>query len=108
MGAAERAKGNRAELAVVSWLRANGWHARTTRSANGTQGGADIDWDGPAVLEVKDHGRLDLSGWLKQAQAQADWRPAVVIHKKRGKGSPADWYVTMTGEDFLRLCEKTF
>jgi len=27
----------------------------------------------------------------------------VVIHKRRGVGSPDGWYVTMTGADLLRL-----
>ena len=106
MGAAERAKGNRAELAVVTFLRECGWNARSSRSAQGVQGGEDILWDGPAAIEVKDHARLDLAGWVDQARRQAGSRPAVVWHKRRGKGSPAGWYVTMTGEDFVRLCEK--
>jgi hypothetical protein len=60
-------------------------------------------WDGPASIEVKDVTRLELSGWLTQAQANAQGLPAVVWHKKRGKSSAENWYVTMSGADFLRL-----
>jgi hypothetical protein len=60
-------------------------------------------WDGPASIEVKDHAKLDLAGWLRQAQENADDYPAVVWHKKRGTANAEGWYVTMSGEDFLRL-----
>jgi hypothetical protein len=46
---------------------------------------------------------MDLSGWLRQAQANAGDRAAVVWHKKRGTADAEGWYVTMTGADFLRL-----
>ena len=108
MGATERRRGNKAEQDVAAFLRANGWQARTSRSENGTQGGEDILWDGPASIEVKDVARLELAAFVDQAQRQANGRPAVVWHKRRGKGSPGEWFVTMTGEDFVRLCERTF
>ena len=65
--------------------------------------GEDIVWRGPASIEVKDDAKMDLSGWLRQSQQQARGRPAIVWHKKRGKANAEDWYVTMTGADFLRL-----
>jgi hypothetical protein len=46
---------------------------------------------------------MDLSGWLRQAQAQAGDRPAVVWHKRRGHAEAEAWFVTMSGQDFLRL-----
>jgi hypothetical protein len=46
---------------------------------------------------------MDLSGWLRQAKSNAADRVAVVWHKKRGQAQAEGWYVTMTGEDFLRL-----
>jgi Holliday junction resolvase len=103
MGAAERAKGSRAERAVVTYLRDKGWYAETTRAKTGTRRGDDVVTDLPVSIEVKDHGRMDLSGWLRQAQENAEGKPAVVWHKKRGVGSPGGWYVTMSGEDFMRL-----
>ena len=103
-GKASRSKGSRAELAVVHALRRAGWRAETTRNAMaGKRLGEDIAWDGPASIEVKDVTKLDLSGWLRQAQDNAGGKAAVVWHKKRGTADAEGWYVTMTGQDFLRL-----
>jgi hypothetical protein len=103
-GAASRRKGSRAEVAVVHALRQAGWDADTSRNVlDGRRTGDDIVWTGPASIEVKDVTKLDLSGWLRQAQENSGGRPAVVWHKKRGTADPAGWYVTMTGADFLRL-----
>lgn len=105
MGAAERAKGSRAERAVVKFLRDNGWYAETTRAKTGTRRGDDVVTDAPLSIEVKDHKKMDLSGWLRQAQENAEGRVAVVWHKKRGSASPGSWYVTMTGNDLMRLID---
>jgi hypothetical protein len=105
MGRAERQKGSRAELAVVKYLKENGYEAQTTRAANGTRRGDDIIVDAPLSIEVKDHGRMDLSGWLRQAEENAGDRVPVVWHKKRGKSNPSEWYVTMSGESLMRLLD---
>ena len=103
-GSASRRKGSRAEVAVVHALRRAGWDADTSRNVlEGRRTGDDIVWDGPASIEVKDVTKLDLSGWLRQAQANAADRVGVVWHKKRGTAQAEGWYVTMTGADFLRL-----
>ena len=103
-GSASRRKGSRAEVAVVHALRRAGWDADTSRNVlEGRRTGDDIVWDGPASIEVKDVTKLDLSGWLRQAQENAGDRVGVVWHKKRGTAKAEGWYVTMTGEDFLRL-----
>ena len=103
-GSASRRKGSRAEVAVVHALRRAGWSADTSRNVlEGRRTGDDIVWNGPASIEVKDVARLDLAGWLNQAQKNAHGRAAVVWHKKRGKADAEGWYVTMTGADFLRL-----
>jgi len=102
-GSASRNKGKRAELAVAAWLRKNGWQAATTRATSGAQQGDDLVTDTGLSWEVKDHARLELAAWIDQATGNADGKPAVVIHKRRGVGSPDGWYVTMTGADLLRL-----
>ena len=103
-GAASRRKGSRAEVAVVHALRRAGWTADTSRNVlEGRRTGDDVVWDGPASIEVKDHAKMDLAGWLRQAQENAGDRAAVVWHKKRGTADAEGWYVTMSGEDFLRL-----
>ena len=102
-GRSSRNKGKRAELAVATWLRANGWQAATTRATSGAQRGDDLVTNTGLSWEVKDHGRLELAAWIDQACANCNGQPAVVIHKRRGVGSPDGWYVTMTGADLLRL-----
>jgi hypothetical protein len=103
-GESSRRKGSRAEVAVVHALRRAGWDADTSRNVlEGRRTGDDIVWDGPASIEVKDHAKMDLAGWLRQAQDNAGDDPAVVWHKKRGRANAEGWYVTMSGEDFLRL-----
>lgn len=105
MGAAERRRGARAELAVVHALRRAGWAAETTRAASGVQRGDDIRTDAPVSIEVKDRAALDLSGWLRQAEENSGDRPAVVWHKRRGNAEAEDWYVTMSGATLLALLE---
>jgi hypothetical protein len=53
---------------------------------------------------VKDHARLDLAGWIRQAHENAAvGRLPVVWHKRRGSSSPGDWYVTMKGSTLLQM-----
>lgn len=103
-GASSRRKGNRAEVEVARVLREAGFDADTSRRVRGGyQSGEDIVSDFPASIEVKNQARLDLSGWWEQATAQAGDRPAVVIHKRVGKGDPLQWWVTMDVQTLLRL-----
>lgn len=103
VGAAERRRGQKAERDVAGFLRDNGWPAITTRAASGFQKGDDIATDAPISIEVKDHVRLDLAGWVRQARENSKGLPAVVWHKRRGVADPGQWYVTMTGHDLIRL-----
>jgi hypothetical protein len=102
-GSTSRRKGNRAELDVVKVLRAAGYAAVTSRNVQGFQGGADIVSDFPASIEVKNQARLDLAGWWSQAVEQAGGRPAVVVHKRVGRGQAGEWWVTMDLDTLIRL-----
>ena len=105
-GAASRRKGNRAEVEVVRVLREAGYLADTSRAVRGGyQIGADIVSDFPAVIEVKNQTRLDLSGWWAQATEQADGEPAIVVHKRVGKSAAEDWWVTMDVKTLIALVE---
>lgn len=85
-------------------LRRAGWEADTSRNVlDGRRTGDDIVWEGPASIEVKDHAKLDLAGWLRQAQDNAGGRPAVVVHKKRGTAQAEGWYATLSFADLLAL-----
>lgn len=103
-GASSRNKGNRAEVEVVRVLREAGYEAETSRSARGGfQSGEDIVSDFPASIEVKNQARLDLAGWWAQAEYQANGRPAVVVHKRVGKGKAEEWWATMDLQTLIRL-----
>lgn len=103
-GAGSRRKGNRAEVEVARVLRDAGYQAETSRATRGGyQTGEDIVTNFPASVEVKNQARLDLAGWWAQAQEQAGDRPAVVVHKRVGKGKAGDWWVTMDLDTLIRL-----
>ncbi len=100
-----RAKGTAAETAVVDYLRANFPHVER-RAMRGANDQGDVAGIPGAVIEVKNHRTLDLAEWVDEAQAEkanGSAAFAAVWHKRRQKGSPADWYVTLTGADFLEL-----
>lgn len=61
---------------------------------------------GKVAVECKAVARMDLSGWVAEAETErgnADAIAGVVIHKRKGKGRFADQYVTMRVADFLAL-----
>ena len=105
MGSYERRKGNEAERAVANMLRNWGWQAVTSRSTNGTQDGMDIISDSPLAIEVKNHVRLDLSSWVRQAGENAMDKIPVVWHKKKGESNPENWYATLEGVELMKLLE---
>lgn len=58
------------------------------------------------VIEAKNVTTLSLAEWVSEAEVERVNDGAlvgVVWHKKRGKSSPLDGYVTMSGRDFLAL-----
>lgn len=104
----QRAKGTAAETAVVNYLNAAGFNA-IRNPLHGANDKGDIHLDGiPVVIEVKNCVKIELSEWLKEAEAEklnAKARSGVVWHKRKGKSSPGDWYVTMDGATFLDYLE---
>lgn len=92
MSAANRKRGQRAEVAVVNYLRAQGWpDARRYLSGDGRQPG-DIDWHPLICLEVKDVAASAWPTWCRQAAAEA---PAgtvpVVVRRTRGAPDVGGW-----------------
>lgn len=58
------------------------------------------------VIECKDVARLDLSGWVDEAEVERgndDALAGFVVHKRRGHGDPLDQYVTCTLRDLIAL-----
>lgn len=103
---ASKRKGTAAETAIVNYLRAMGFIHAERRALNGTLDRGDIAGIPAVVIEAKNCARQELAAWVTEAEAERDNDRAslgVVWHKRRGKGDPRDWFVTMSGEQFTRL-----
>jgi hypothetical protein len=103
---ASKAKGTAAETAVVRYLQAAGFVQAERRALNGTADRGDIAGIPSVVIEVKNCARQELPAWVAEAELERDNDNAtlgVVWHKRRGKGNPADWFVTMSGRQFAAL-----
>lgn len=93
-----RAKGTAAETAVVRWLREHGFPFAERRALHGRDDRGDIAGIAGVALEVKNCARMELAAWMDEAKAEgsnADAPIFAVVHKRRGKGDPGDWFVTM-------------
>lgn len=83
------------------------------RAKNGVNDRGDITGvrtirGGRVVIEAKNVSKLNLSGWLREAETERgndDALVGVVVHKRHGNANPADQYVTMTLETFAILLE---
>ena len=105
MSAAKK-KGTAAESAVVTYLRAMGFIQAERRTLNGAHDRGDITGIPGVVIEVKNCARQELGSWVAEAELERDNDRAslgAVWHKRRGKGDPADWFVTMSGAQFTDL-----
>lgn len=105
MSAAKR-KGTAAESAVVAYLRSLHWPHAERRTLSGAADKGDIAGVVGVCIEVKDHRDIRLAEFVDEATVEADNANAdigVAWVKRRGKGSPADWYVVMTGATFAEL-----
>lgn len=98
-------KGTAAEVAVRDFLRGGGFvHAERLPSEGKNDRGDIVGVDPRLVIEVKDCKAMDLGGWIREAATEKENAHAdvgVVWHKRRGKSTADQWFVTMTGEDFL-------
>ena len=60
-----------------------------------------------AVSRSKEPCHYDATAWLKQAREQCKPEETpVVIHKRKGKKSPGEHYVTMELNDFVVILNK--
>lgn len=99
-------KGTAWESAIVTWLRERGWSRVERRALSGTLDKGDIAGIPWVVIDGKNAARLDLAGWsaeVAQERANAGALVGVIWAKRKGKSSPGDGYVIMSGEDFERL-----
>ncbi|GAA2516773.1 hypothetical protein [Winogradskya humida] len=103
---ASKAKGTAWETRIVGYLAENGFPHVERRALYGTQDRGDIAGIPGVVIEAKNCRAMTLASWVDEAALEtandgADF--GVVWHHRAGKASPAEGYVTMTGETFARL-----
>lgn len=105
-----KARGTRAESDVVTYLMMNGFPDAERRALRGALDAGDVAGVRDAVIEVKDHAdRQRLAEWMAELEAElraAGASVGGVWHKKRGKSSPGNWYVTMPGWVFVKLLKR--
>lgn len=107
----QRAKGTAFERLIADGLAASLRDSRIDRSPlHGSKDRGDIAGlvspFGRVVVEAKNHARLELAGWVDEAESERgndDAIAGVVIHKRKGRGQFHDQYVTMSVRDFLAL-----
>lgn len=101
----QRRKGRRYELAAIDWFESHG-HTVSDLNRSGFDG-TDLWLPGCGLfVECKDHAKLDLAGWCKQAAEQSDNRPWVVLHKRRGVADVGQHYVTTRLDVLLDLLDE--
>lgn len=101
-----KTKGSAWERAIVEHLRASGWPYAERRIAGAAKDRGDIAGVVGVVIEAKNKARMALAEWVDEAaleQANDNAWLGVVWHKRVGKASAADGYVTMTGAQFTAL-----
>lgn len=104
---AGKQKGTRWESAVVAYLRSLSfpWADRVPLSGARDRGDVTVGPGSPAI-ECKDQNRLAWAEWLDEAEEEAVNARAphgVVWAKRRGKASPADGYVLMSGRTYAGI-----
>jgi Holliday junction resolvase len=110
MSAYTRQKGATHERAVADYLLAHGFpfadrRVKTGAKDKGDIGGVHVHGQ-RLVIEAKNTARLELGTWIREAEVERvnDGALAgVVVHKRHGKGKPADQLVTMTLADLVAI-----
>ena len=105
-----KAKGSAAERAVARWLAANGWpEAERRYDAGRADDRGDIRGVPGVTLEVKNHQRLDLAGWVAELEREmgnsGDQLGAVIV-KRRGTTDVGQWYAVLPVEVLARILPK--
>lgn len=105
-----KAKGTAAETAVVKFTKDNGPWPVERRAQTGAHDCGDLSAL-PCVVEVKNCSRMELAKWVDEAGEEAvnaESEFGVVVHKRRGKAYPGDWYCTLEYGDFLYLLRRAY
>lgn len=99
-------KGTAGENTVVDYLNNNGFPKAERRRLAGAKDKGDVAGVPGVVIEVKNEKSTTLSTYVDEASveaANAGEPVGVAWHKRRGKTNAGEWYVSMSGEMFMRL-----
>ena len=104
-----KAAGSRFESQVAAYLAAHVDDRIERRRLSGRDRG-DISgfrhMGARLVVECKNVSRLSLATWVTEAEVERgndDATVGLVVHKRHGRGDPADQYVTLTLGDLVAL-----
>lgn len=107
-----KAAGARLETHIATYLAETlGDDRIERRSRNGAKdrgdiGGIRTPHGHRMVVEVKNVTRINLAGWVAEADTERgndDAHVGVVVHKRHGVAHPGDQYVTMTVDNLVAL-----
>jgi hypothetical protein len=101
--------GTEAETAVVRFFQVNGHPEATRLALAGAADKGDVGNVPGLTIQVKSQRALALASWvddsLKQSKVAGNLY-AVVAHRRKGKGNPAEWYATLPLGQFVALWNK--
>ena len=108
MSSASKAKGSKAELDVAKWLKQ--WFPYADRRlAGATLDKGDISGIPGVTIEVKNHAKMDLAGWVAELETEMSndnaWT-GTVIHKRKGKANVDHWYCTQPATVWIELLRR--
>ena len=105
-----KSAGTRFESAIAAYLAEHVDDRIERRSKAGAKDRGDIGglrhMGQRVVIECKNTSQLGLSGWAAEAEAERgndDANAALIVHKRHGRGDPADQWVSMTLREFVAL-----
>jgi hypothetical protein len=108
--ASAKAAGTRFEREVADWLAKHVDDRIDRRVKTGGKDKGDLTgWRFAGrriVAELKNVNKLDLAGWITEAETERgndDALVGLVIHKRRGHSDPGAQYVTLTLRDLVAL-----
>jgi hypothetical protein len=112
--ASAKQAGARFERLIADYLAAHVDDRIDRRTRNGVKDRGDLTGlrihGQRLVAECKDRSRVDLAGALTEAELERgndDALAALVIHKRHGRGQPADQLVTLTVRDLAAILTGT-
>jgi uncharacterized OB-fold protein len=101
-------RGTAWETSIVNYLKENGAPYAERRALNGNADRGDVAGIPGVVLEAKAAARIDLAGWVTEAEQERvndGAKVAAVWIKRRGKTSPGAGYVVLTGDALIHLLQ---